>query len=251
MTDHDDCHQQDCWDHRRIPRKEILELGREHADLHGLQRWAIEDAVRSQTTAGWCKYRQRTLELNCDLMVKWPYADVLDVVLHEIAHAKAGSRAGHGRRWKQVAEQVGAEPTRCYESERLAKPDHRWEGTCAACGEITARRVRQPPTFTTCEPCRKQDPDQPWVERVHDWHYLGDDKRPDGKRYLREFRRRWDEFREAYADGTLPPHWGTPKDPYVLFDFYDITDYEFVTDIEHGRIKPLMPDDDTGETWWR
>lgn len=241
----------DYWT-RTLTRSEILALGREHADDHGLRHWKVKDATRSVTTAGWCKYRSRTIELNCDLMEKWPYADVLDVVLHEVAHAisfrRHGRRGkGHGRLWKQTAVEVGAEPSRCYESERLPKPEPRWMGVCLQ--GHTQPKVRQPSTYYSCTACAKDGVE--WPQRAMDFHHIETGKRPDGKRYTREFRRKWDDFRTAYADRSLPPHFAAPEDPYVLWDDYDLTDYEFVTDIEYGRILPLMPTDDTGETWWR
>lgn len=245
----------DYWT-RTLTRDEILALGREHADLNGLRGWTVKDAVRSVTTAGWCKYGRRTIELNCDLMEKWPYADVLDVVLHEIAHAISYRRhgregKGHGRLWKEVAVEVGAEPTRCYESHRLPKPEPRWMGTCLQ--GHTQPLVRQPSTYQYCTVCKDEGVE--WPQRSMDFRHIETGKRPDGKRYTQAFRvkRIWEAFREAYADGSLPPHHGAPENPYEMFEYdgTDLDDEYFVIDIHRGDIKPLLPDDDIGEAWWR
>lgn len=41
------------------------------------------------------------------------YSKLRDTVLHEIAHAIAGHKAGHGPAWKAIARKVGARPVRC------------------------------------------------------------------------------------------------------------------------------------------
>lgn len=48
------------------------------------------------------------------------HADLRNTVLHEIAHAIAGHRAGHGFAWQAVARTIGARPERC--SNGLAVP---------------------------------------------------------------------------------------------------------------------------------
>lgn len=61
--------------------------------------------------------------------------EVRDTILHEIAHAIAPARAHHGWEWKQAAIRVGADPTRCYDSARVATPEAPWTGTCPQCGK--------------------------------------------------------------------------------------------------------------------
>lgn len=39
--------------------------------------------------------------------------EIRDVILHEIAHARAGKLAEHGPRWKAEARAIGARPERC------------------------------------------------------------------------------------------------------------------------------------------
>lgn len=39
--------------------------------------------------------------------------DIKNTVLHEIAHAMAGYDAGHGPKWKQIAQRIGCDANRC------------------------------------------------------------------------------------------------------------------------------------------
>jgi predicted SprT family Zn-dependent metalloprotease len=47
-----------------------------------------------------------------------PIKQVRDTVLHEVAHAIAGNRAGHGPEWKEVAKRIGCSATRCHDMTR-------------------------------------------------------------------------------------------------------------------------------------
>lgn len=64
---------------------------------------------------GVCSYRTRTIQLSKFLTALQDYDDVKDTVLHELAHALAGGRAGHGPVWKAWCLKLGANPQRCTE----------------------------------------------------------------------------------------------------------------------------------------
>lgn len=40
--------------------------------------------------------------------------EIEDTILHEVAHAIAGCKCGHGLRWKMIAKNLGAVPRECY-----------------------------------------------------------------------------------------------------------------------------------------
>jgi len=91
----------------------------------------------------------RTLtELNLDK----PDA-IRDVILHEIAHALAGHRAGHGPHWRAMARRIGANPTRCYDSNTVTTVDAPYTATCGGCGTVF-RRFRRPQRGSACSRCR-------------------------------------------------------------------------------------------------
>jgi predicted SprT family Zn-dependent metalloprotease len=58
---------------------------------------------------------------------------VRDVILHELAHVKAGAKAGHSRLWKAHARALGARPERCHSA--VTATEHApWVGICRSCG---------------------------------------------------------------------------------------------------------------------
>jgi len=55
--------------------------------------------------------------------------DIIDVVRHEVAHAIAGLKNGHNRKWRQACAQTGARPVRCQDLDK-AFTEYKWHGTC-------------------------------------------------------------------------------------------------------------------------
>jgi len=74
--------------------------------------------------------------------------EVRDTILHEIAHAKAGHRAGHGPIWKSVASSIGARPVARFSTAEVTV-SYKWVGTCADCNKQFKRhRVTPRSQFT-------------------------------------------------------------------------------------------------------
>lgn len=67
--------------------------------------------------------------------------EVLDTLLHEIAHALAGPLAGHGPVWKAACVRVGARPERLAPPE-VAMPKGRWHARCPGCATLHTRHRR-------------------------------------------------------------------------------------------------------------
>jgi len=70
-----------------------------------------------------------------------PESDVLDTILHEIAHALLGTGHGHDAIWKAKCLEVDANPERCYGDE-IDMPKGRWRATCPGCGQEFHRHRR-------------------------------------------------------------------------------------------------------------
>lgn len=75
------------------------------------------------------------------------WADVIDTLRHEAAHAFAGKNAGHGPAWWAWARCFGAEPKRCGSEKAWAKSPAandgpKWIVTCRKCGARVRRRRR-------------------------------------------------------------------------------------------------------------
>ena len=74
--------------------------------LHLDPSWtfAFDSAKRR---AGLCNYTHRRISVSRYLAAKFDDDEIHQVLLHEVAHAIAGSAARHGPRWKKVARDLG------------------------------------------------------------------------------------------------------------------------------------------------
>ena len=84
---------------------------------------------------GVCRYRSKTIGLSRKLVLLNDKEQVMDTILHEIAHAIAGYEAGHGEIWKHVCIQIGAKPNRCYNAEETNVVELKYYAVCGACGK--------------------------------------------------------------------------------------------------------------------
>ena len=76
-------------------------------------------------------------------------AEVEDTIRHEIAHALAGHKAGHGPEWKAVCLHTGAKPVRCYDHQDVNAPKGDWRATCRVCGRLYTK-FRRPKRDLWC-----------------------------------------------------------------------------------------------------
>jgi predicted SprT family Zn-dependent metalloprotease len=107
---------------------------------HGLRDWRFA-FDRGRSRFGACHHGRKKITLSRPLAALNPEAEVRDTILHEVAHALAGHKAGHGRAWKAKAAEIGAKPERCYDSAKVVRPPHKLRGTCP-CGKVSLRRDR-------------------------------------------------------------------------------------------------------------
>lgn len=120
---------------------------------HGLaaKGWQL-GWFRRKRTFGLCDYGRKTLYLSVPLVVLNGHAAVRDTVLHEIAHALAGHRAGHGPRWREVAKRIGATPQRCFDATTVTVPAAPYSLVCPTCGAVQPR-WRQTRKRWACRDC--------------------------------------------------------------------------------------------------
>ena len=131
-------------------RQEAKTLALEIMAEHGL----VERGVGfkwSRAKRWFGEYAWRRDRATGDLVEEWialsgPLTDindratVEDTIRHEVAHALAGTAAGHGPEWKRQCAVTGAKPSRtCSDAEPVP---HRWHGVCGWCGEVAMRRHR-------------------------------------------------------------------------------------------------------------
>ncbi|MEA9984584.1 MULTISPECIES: SprT-like domain-containing protein [Subtercola] len=117
----------------------------------------------AKTRAGQCNYTLKHISVSRYLAARYEDDEIHQVLLHEIAHAMAGSRAGHGPKWRAVAKELGYEGKRLHIGETASELAP-WLGTCPA-GHLYYR-FRKPARATTCSVC------SPRFDRAHviDWH---------------------------------------------------------------------------------
>lgn len=114
---------------------------------------------------GQCSYHTKTISLSRYLVELNDRPDVEDTILHEIAHALAGGRAGHGPEWKRECRRVGAKPKACYKTSEIQAPPPNYVGICPHCMKVREKRYRMKTmTYTlACGPCCDNFNDGKWT----------------------------------------------------------------------------------------
>lgn len=87
------------------------------------------------------------------LAARYEDDEIHQVLLHEVAHALAGTRAGHGPRWKAIASDLGYEGKRLHGG-AIAEDLAPWVGTCPA-GHVHYR-YRRPARPLACGRCSRR-----------------------------------------------------------------------------------------------
>jgi predicted SprT family Zn-dependent metalloprotease len=124
----------------------MLALARKLLDHHHLWDWSVGTHT-AKTYWGYCRYNIQRITLQSDYALHGPVADVVDTILHEIAHALVGKGHGHGPKWRAMARKIGAKPKSC---KATKMPDHyyKWILSCpSACG-VALKYHRKPPART-------------------------------------------------------------------------------------------------------
>ena len=95
---------------RRAARlHEVAAQARELMDRHGLHEWSLRFG-NARKKLGECRAKEKLIVLSRAHAMGGAPGDVTDTILHEIAHALAGPKAGHGPAWKAIARRLGATP---------------------------------------------------------------------------------------------------------------------------------------------
>jgi len=130
---------------------EALSFAKELLEAYGLTDWRV-GLDRSRRRFGRCNYLRKEITLSLALVELNNQAEVLDTILHEIAHAIAGPEAGHREAWKKVARSLGCSAERCYSAVRTALPPPRLVLECPRCGAVI-HRERMPRRRIACGTC--------------------------------------------------------------------------------------------------
>lgn len=100
--------------------------------------------------AGLCNYTDRTISVSRYLAARYEDDEIHQILLHEVAHALAGTEAAHGPRWKAIADDLGYVGARLHHGE-TADELAPWVGECPAGHRIY--RYRRPTRKSSCAQC--------------------------------------------------------------------------------------------------
>jgi predicted SprT family Zn-dependent metalloprotease len=139
---------------------------RDMADLDRVRRWAdalialhLDPAVWSfgfdnaKTRAGLCNYTSKRITVSRYLAARYEDDEIHQILLHEVAHALAGGRAGHGPKWREIAVGLGYEGKRLHGG-AIADELAPWVGSCPS-GHLHYR-YRKPARQLSCGACSKR-----------------------------------------------------------------------------------------------
>jgi predicted SprT family Zn-dependent metalloprotease len=118
-------------------------------DRHRLTGWRLS-FDNAKTRAGACHSERREITLSRPLIILYSPEQVTATVLHEIAHALAGSGHGHDRVWRTIARRIGYSGGRCLPAD-APQVDGPWVGVCGAGHRTTAHR--RPVRVRSCPQC--------------------------------------------------------------------------------------------------
>jgi len=120
-------------------------------ELHLDSSWSF-GFDNAKTRAGLCNYTHKRITVSKYLAAKYEDDEIHQVLLHEVAHAIAGTRAGHGPQWKAIAKDLGYEGKRLHDG-AIASELAPWVGTCPA-GHVHYR-YRRPARMLACGTCSR------------------------------------------------------------------------------------------------
>lgn len=102
---------------------------------------------------GVCKYDEHLISLSRYFVDLHSLDEIDQVMRHEIAHALAGSKAGHGAQWKKIATELGYNHKRI-SGDEIANATAKLVGSCPN-GHVVYRH-RKPNSQLSCSRCSKR-----------------------------------------------------------------------------------------------
>lgn len=123
-------------------------MARDLMEAYDFAHWSF-DFDRAKTRNGQCDFTRQRITLSRHFVQLNDATLVRETILHEIAHAIAGSAAGHGPQWQMVARNLGVRPVA---RKATSMPPGRYRGVCS-CGYPHSLH-RKPSREYYCRTCR-------------------------------------------------------------------------------------------------
>lgn len=112
---------------------------------YGLDDWTFKINTNKRRL-GVCRYRSKSIEISLYHGLFSSHADIVNTLLHEIAHALMPFH-GHDKEWRRVAMEIGCDGERCGSDMQVKRA---WKGTCINCGRITLKHRRRTSACRLC-----------------------------------------------------------------------------------------------------
>ncbi len=138
-----------------MPLKEVEALGarliREHELVNDLNKgWKFAFDL-APARGGICRYNEKLIALSVTYCLKASKEEIVNTILHEIAHAIAGPNHGHDEAWKAIARRIGCTAKRCHHVDHTPP---RWRGECPCGKEWKRQRLSQRTRRGCCPKCK-------------------------------------------------------------------------------------------------
>lgn len=101
--------------------------------------------------AGSCRYGEKQITLSVTYCLKASKEEIVDTILHEIAHAIVGPKHGHDATWRAAAQRIGCTAERCH---RVQHTLPRWRGQCGCGQEWKRQRLTHRARTSRCRKCK-------------------------------------------------------------------------------------------------
>ena len=129
-----------------LVRKLAESLMGKHLDL---EVWSFGfDSAKKRL--GVCKYEESLIALSRYFVDLHSLAEIDQVMRHEIAHAMAGSKAGHSKKWKDIATRIGYTHIKI-SGDEIGNATAKLIGSCP--NGHTVYRHRKPKSSLSCSKC--------------------------------------------------------------------------------------------------
>lgn len=107
----------------------------------------------AKSRGGATRHSRKQISMSRHLVPLWTDEQVIDTLLHEIAHAMLPPSAGHGPEWRRTARSIGCSAERTHSNETAPAA---WLGSCGCEGRVFERhRLSERVRNATCRRCEQ------------------------------------------------------------------------------------------------